>query len=258
MTDKSIIEKYAVRIDVDGAVGSGFLYTSLESQYVYIFTVYHVIKNWKSKEVQIQYQGKKVSCENIEYCIMESTLEVATEGYFEGAQFKSRKEDVAVLRILKSCFDEDTAFPEEVLCITENLIKEKDFEAAGYPNRKTIVVPLCGTIIKWDEEDGMFFCQAENIDHPEFAEAMSGFSGTGLLIKEAERLVLAGLVLSCECEEKHKIFCAVGISEIREKMQEMGWEVPELLADKRKEESNRTPDSFFHFFHCNTIIQPLK
>ena len=227
LTEKYDIRQYAVKLGTDG---TGFLYAPEDSKYVYIFTVHHVIVGLESEDFKIYYKNKQVNCKNqkIEVCVLDETLQYSD---FEDDQYEGRKEDVAVLKIPKSCFEEEIIFPKEILYFEENAIKPNlKFNGFGYPNGKDIALELLGTFQIWDENKKMFSCQADNITHPDFQEAMAGYSGTGLVMDIQGQLVLVGLVVSCEYGEKHRIFRAVGISGIRDKIEEKGWEIPKKLS----------------------------
>lgn len=224
LTEKYDIKQYAVKL---GKEGSGFLYAPKKSEYVYIFTVHHVIVGLENEMPKIYYKNKEVDCKNekIECCVLDESLQSKD---FEDDQYEARKEDVAVLKISKNCFEEDIIFPQEILCLQESMIESNlKFNGFGYPNGQDIPLKLSGTFQAWNKDKKLFSCQADSIKHPDFQEAMEGYSGTGLVMDIQGQLVLVGLVVSCKYGEKHQIFHAVGISEIRNKIEEKGWEVPQ-------------------------------
>ena len=243
LTEKDNMREYAVRIEADGDVGTGFLYAPKNGNEVYVFTVYHVIRNISQKDLKIQYQGKEIAgMEKVEYCIMDDTLELESQGMFEDDQYEGRKEDVAVLRIPKSCFNEGMTFPEESLWVEESTI-ERDcvLLGYGYPDKKEIALELSGKFIEWNNEKKILYCQAEKMPYTPFEEAMRGFSGTGLSIKKQRQLVLIGLVASCQYDEKHQVFVAVGLSEIIETMGKKGWKKPEKFMRKIPDKFSDAP-----------------
>ena len=262
LKEKYNIRSYTVRIETENGVGTGFIYIPEESNYAYIFTVYHVVCKLKKGEFRIHYQGKEVPCTNqdVEICVMDATRDLEQQDYFNDDQYEGRREDVAVLRLAKSHFGEKDMFPKEILCFEEKWIRvDSEFSGYGYPDNSDTALELSGTFQRWDDEKKLLICQAENITYPVFETAMKGYSGTGLVTEIQKQLVLVGLVVSCKYDEKYKIFRAVGISEIIKKMNEEGWDIPKKIVGEAIEVvSKKVPENFLETNIMNLECEYMK
>ncbi|MCI8287890.1 MAG: hypothetical protein HFH89_09610 [Lachnospiraceae bacterium] len=244
------IKKYSVRLQDAGTgeSGSGFVLAYHESKYVYIFTALHVVLGTLTKvgrDLNGDWNGSHFVCKGneIEYCTLyqeldEGYLEYKTEEEIKEIVYKidadvrndnkKRNKDIAVLRIHKEKFSYDSIFEEKLYCIEEEMLSDDfPFIGIGFPNGKDIALKLEGRSKRWNKSNKLRDCQAVGMDS-EFLEKMKGFSGTGLVTDYMGRLIFAGLVVSCDYDERHQIFYAVGTSEIVSKMKTKGWEAPKL------------------------------
>lgn len=245
--------EYAVRLEISGKVGSGFMFATQEDGGVYIFTALHVIlglfRLQEQEEYLVSWNSRQFPCKrgDTSVCLLETGLtREACAGdtsadenavmeklwdEFSDDEYQGTGLDIAVLRMPKACFPAGSVFPEPVAWIAEDKLKTgMDFAGNGYPNRKTVMCELLGTYRSRDENSGLLDCKAENISHEPFYEAMKGFSGTGLIADYHGRPVLFGIVIACLTYELHQCFAAVGIRELMEKMKEDGWITPEECA----------------------------
>lgn len=244
------IKKYAVRLYDQVEVGSGFLFVPQGSGYVYIFTVLHVVINILTKigkDLTIDWDENHVVCKGweVEYCtlyselaeenLIQKTAEEIKEIVYNideevrSSQNKKRNKDVAVLRILKNKFSQDSVFEKPLYCIEEERFQHNfPFLGFGFPNAKDYTIKLEGNSVKWNKKSQLRDCKAVDMGQ-DFVDQMKGFSGTGLVTDYHGRLILTGLVVSCDSNEKHQCFRSVGMSEILLKMKAKGWQVPDIF-----------------------------
>lgn len=253
------IKKYAVRLDDSIEVGSGFLFAPQENNFVYIFTALHVVINTLTRigtELTVKWNEDCFACSetDMEYCTLYSELEdeyldqktdneikktvSIIDKQLRSTQNKERNKDIAVLRILKNKFKDSSVFEKPLYCIEEEkLPQDFSFLGFGYPNAKDYVLKLRGQSINWNKKNQLRECQAIEMEQ-DFVSKMEGFSGTGLVTNYHGRLILTGIVVSCDSREKHQCFRAVGMSEILAKMRERGWELPDIYG------KGMPPDNF--------------
>jgi len=253
------IKKYAVRLDDSIEVGSGFLFAPQESNFVYIFTALHVVINTLTRigtDLIVKWNEDCIECRKtgMEYCTLyleledeylaqktddeiKKTVSIIDE-QLRSNQNQERNKDVAVLRIPKNKFKDSSLFEKSLYCIEEEkLPQDFSFLGFGYPSAKDYVLKLKGRSIKWNKKNQLRECQAIDMDQ-DFVSKMKGFSGTGLVTDYYGRLILTGLVVSCDSREKHQCFRSVGMSEILAKMKERGWELPDIYG------KGMPPDNF--------------
>lgn len=171
--EKNNIRQYAVRLETSDGVGTGFIYAPKEHEYIYVFTVFHVIYTWlEDSKLVLNYQENQIDClyGEVDICIVDSFSNLKQRIGLGDEEYKGVKEDVAVLKIPKTYFKKETVFPENFLCMPEDSIKtDLDFVGYGYPDKKTIEVELSGKFQRWKKKESMLFCQAENINYPSFS-----------------------------------------------------------------------------------------
>lgn len=245
------IKKYAVYLyDADlGKGGTGFLLTYQESEYVYVFTALHVVLGMLTRvgnDLNGDWNENHFVCRGNEmkYCTLyqeldEESLAPKTDDEIKtivgeigdelrSSQNKKRNKDVAVLRIPKKKFKDDCVFEKSLYCIEEEKLQDDfPFIGVGFPNNGKVALKIEGNSKKWNKSNKIRDCQAVGMDF-DFVEKMRGFSGTGLVTDYMGRLILTGFVVSCDREEKHQCFRAVGTSEIVSKMKKKGWDVPQI------------------------------
>lgn len=246
------IKKYAVRLDDSIEVGSGFLFAPQESNFVYIFTALHVVINTLTRigtDLIIKWNEDCFVCKKTdrEYCTLYLELEDEylaqktddeikkvvniIDKQLRSNQNQERNRDIAALRIPKNKFKDSGLFEKKVYCIEdEKLPQDFKFLGFGYPNAKDFVLRLKGQSIKWNKVKKLRECQAVDMDQ-DFVNKMKGFSGTGLVTDYYGRMILTGVAISCDSEEKHQCFRSAGMSEILSKMKERGWELPDLYGE---------------------------
>lgn len=259
------IKKYAVRLDDSIEAGSGFLFVPQESGFVYIFTALHVVVNILTRiqtDLIIGWNEQCLTCKEaeIEYCTLYSELdkeclsqktedEIKEIGKSINSQLRSgqnqeRHKDVTVLRIPKNKFEDNNVFEKMFYCIEEEKLPQNfTFLGLGFPNAKDYALKLKGQSIKWSKKNQLRECQAIEMEQ-DFVSKMEGFSGTGLVADYHGRLILTGIVVSCDSREKHQCFRAVGMSEILAKMKERGWESPNIYG------KGLPPDNFLYKVSC--------
>lgn len=244
------IKKYAVRLDDSIEVGSGFLFAPQESNFVYIFTALHVVINTLTRigtDLIVNWNEDCFVCKEteMEYCTLYSELDgeylaqktedeikkivKKIDTQLRNNQNQERNKDVAALRIPKNRFKDSSLFEKSPYCIEEKKLQQDfSFLGFGFPNAKDFVLRLEGRSIKWNKKNQIRECQAIEMGQ-DFVSKMKGFSGTGLVTDYHGRLVLTGVVVSCDSNEKHQCFRSVGMSEILSKMKEKGWELPDIF-----------------------------
>ena len=248
------IKKYAVRLNDSIESGTGFLFTRQGSDYVYIFTVLHVVISTLTKvgknNLTVDWNESHFVCRGveIEYCTLYHELDMEclmskTEEHIKqiinniedkvmNRQNQERNKDIVVLRIQKSNFmDNSSVSEEELYCIDEEKLQDNfQFIGFGFPNEKMFALRLDGKNIRWNKENGLRDCQAIGMDQ-DFVNQMRGFSGTGLVTEYLGRLILIGFVVSCNMDEKNQCFRVVGTSEILSRMKQKGWEIPNIFGE---------------------------
>lgn len=249
--DISCLRDYAVRIEIKNGVksdvGSGFLFVPQNGEFIYIFTALHVVSSiFYRTEAELCFEWKEQHFEcgkmELEYCTLYPELSKESLSGWTEEQVREnvdniikklelngcpdRNRDVAVLRIPRNKLAQDSEFGLLVDCVDEDEeVCNLPFCGFGYPNRKTVAIKLEGTCLQWNATAGLWTCQAQEMAI-DFAEAMQGFSGTGIIMDYHGRQLLAGFVTSCDPEERHQCFDAVGVSQILARMEEMGWDIP--------------------------------
>lgn len=244
------IERYAVRLYDSVEAGSGFLFVPQGSDSVYIFTALHVVINTLTgigKDLAVDWGESHFVCKGaeLEYCTLYQELD---EGYIaqktgeelrkivnkidrevRDSENPERNKDIAVLRVPKGKFEAGSVFAEGLCCIgEERLPSDFQFMGAGFPNGKDYRLMLKGHSIRWNKIKRLRDCQALGMEQ-EFVERMRGFSGTGLVTDYRGKLIFIGIVVSCDSNEKHQCFRAVGTSEILSGMERKGWELPDIF-----------------------------
>lgn len=245
--------EYAVRLEVSGEVGSGFLFVPPQGNEVYIFTALHVIlgmfRESGTKTALISCCGGELSCtfEQVQFCLLEQgLLEDEAQGagekdrealvqelweLYSDDEYGGKNKDIAAMRIQKTEFPSGITFPEPLAWISEELIAPgTNFVGNGFPNRKKSVFDLRGTCRGSGGDTGLLVCQEESGRYQPFDEAMEGFSGSGLIADYHGRPVLFGFVAACPKQEKQQSFQAVTIGELIGTMQESGWDAPKEYA----------------------------
>lgn len=257
---KDQIREYAVRLDDSNETGSGFLFAPEGSRFLYIFTALHVVIKMFAPGSHILTVGWKGEyCEydglEVDICTLYPELEQRELAGLSEEEVKKRaakineelqedtnserNKDIAVLRLHENKFQSVVGVAHYPYYMNEReLLPEMPFLGFGYPDKKTFPLRLDGCHKGWDEEKKLWNCQAA-YQGDRFVEAMRGFSGTGLAVDYHGRLVLAGIVTFCDSQELHQCFCAVGVSEIICRMEEIGWEVPDRFGE------GKPPADFF-------------
>lgn len=227
------MNQYAVRIETKTDVGTGFLYTVKDSEYIYIATVCHIILRSfvKDEIIEIKYldNSQKYSFSQFELCTLYEKDELTEElcGELEDEEFKERYKDIAVLRIRKTDFANGSLEIPNYICRLpdEKIKRDIRFVGYGFPDGNRFYEELFGICLGW--EDKMITCKAQNINSQPFEAAMKGFSGTGLIAEYEDGPVLLGVVAACDSNELHQQFRIVGSTEISERLKKIGWETLE-------------------------------
>lgn len=248
--DINCLKDYAVRIEDANSVGSGFLVAAQDGAFVYIFTALHVIIHFfhhADGKLCFDWKGQHFECGKTELEYGTLYPELDRESLLGQSEDRIREivkkiaaglnlgecpdsnRDVAVLRIPGNKLAQGSRFGAPVACMEEaGAWFGLPFRGLGFPNRKKAAIGLEGTCLQWDAVEELWTCQAQGMGN-DFVEAMHGFSGTGITAEVQGRRVLVGFAVSCDTEEKHQCFQAVGVSRILAKMEEMGWETPDRV-----------------------------
>lgn len=231
------IKKHAVRLETGAGTGTGFLFFTEESEYVYIFTALHVVLDLfvRDKEGYLDVGGVKIPAGELAAAALYPEVEKGiTDGEYDRIQDElndsgraGREFDAVVIRAPRDKVKTAGQPDGQLYWMDEkDLPEDFSFLGFGYPDGKEFSLELYGNSKGWNGEGNYFDCQAEEITYEPFADAVKGYSGTGLITEYQESLILTGFVIWCPWNEKHRCFCSVGISEIIRRMEEKGWETP--------------------------------
>ena len=250
----------AVQIKLDGKpAGSGVAFDTKNDGYRYIFTVFHVVKNWISNKCKLEFvlhndtfKGPEVFEENKNVCLLLEQEEM--QKYLKECDDEKIpiEKDVVVIRIDKT---EEMYSLNAFSYMDAKLLHEDEFYIGnGYPNLDSLKIELYGEYK--EKKESTIYCSVEDKVYTDFTDSMHGYSGTGLFIGRGQGCSLIGLVDRTNSDEQNNIFLAVDILELLHKMQKIGWETPEIVQAVDLENDKLNDKKYDDV--CNSFIKDIE
>lgn len=224
---KKALKQQAVRIDIDGCIGSGFLFAPENGDYIYIFTVMHVVKDLilknKISNMSIMFGNEEYRCDpdTIECCVIPECAELSIK------EIEYTHREAVVIRCLRNNINEDLNHSDINIWLgEEKLIEDGEFVGYGFPNGKRDPLELTGHLCSVHESDDKLLAFQTELGYgSDLDEIIEGYSGCALCMIYDDTPVIVGMVLKCDEGEKNGYFKGVAFSEVIRAMEERGWDI---------------------------------